>query len=121
LSACCPCAKIESLAKDDTITLLANGVELLAAVLGREREAFLGSNDRVLYCLTADAELLLAQVPPLRTDLATIFRIFAQAKITLLLCCEAVDAFPGRVEALAEDRAIVDITGQGRARQPGVP
>jgi hypothetical protein len=118
LSACCLGPAIQIDAGDGVITLKPEAAAVLASLIRRDGQAFLGSNASSLYCMTPQAELLLNQNAPLRHDIASIMQKFNRSEVKLPLFREAIAAFLKRVDALAAGQnAEVEIAvADGKAR-----
>jgi hypothetical protein len=92
------------------ITLLPDAVALLAAVIKRDDDALLAYDASSVYCVTANAQLLLHQVPPLSHDLSETTAKYDKTGIAVPLFRGAVQAFLRRAEALSNADAIVEIS-----------
>jgi hypothetical protein len=99
------------------ITLSLNATALLAAVVKRDKTAYLAADNASLYCLTENGgvlatELLLNQADSLRGDIGALLARFAGSQHALRLHRDAVAAFLRRAEALAEQQrdAVVEFS-----------
>jgi hypothetical protein len=96
----------------DTITLLPEAVDLLAALIKRDGMAIMIYDGSSVYCETHGTKLLLHQVPALRLDVSTILDDLTSCEIRLPINQQAVAAFIKRAEALSEAtaRAMVEVS-----------
>jgi hypothetical protein len=116
LSSCCLGPELDG---SDTITLLPEAIELLAALIKRDGDAMMAHDDSSVFCVTENTRLLLYQVPPLRTNVGEILSRFTTAEVRQRLNHEAVAAFLKRAMALSEGggHAMVEISvDEGRTR-----
>ena len=101
---------------DGVVTLLPDAVDLLAAVIRSAGEAEVSHDASSLFCVAAHALLVLHQVPPLKRDLDTVLPA-TERETAMPLFREAVTAFLRRAEALAEEKALVEVSVEdGRTR-----